>query len=105
MSRRIRAWCNVDGLIGFGGRIPHDAYPLLDGTEDDMEIVRKFAHKDGRTYWVPGIRDGQDWEDRIEQFKAACTEQMNVGAKLCPTEGDAATSYHDWIQQALDKST
>lgn len=104
MSERIQAWCNSDGLIGFGDRIPDDAYPISDGTEADMDIVRKLAHKDGGTYWVPGIRDGRDWEDRIEQFEAACTEHMDDGPPLYPGDGDVANSYHAWIRHALDKN-
>ena len=105
MSKTIKAWCTADGLIGFGDRIPHDAYPLLHGTENDMEIVRKFAHKDGGTYWVPGIRDGRDWAVRIEQFKAACAEQKDDTSQLCGTDGNVTASYHDWIRRALDKGT
>ena len=74
---RMQAWCYGDGLIKFGKRMPDDAYAISDGGPEEMEIVRRLAHQDGNSYWVPGIRDGYEWEKRIEAFADACTEHLD----------------------------
>ena len=78
-NKRMQAWCYGDGLIVFGQGIPDDAYAISDGGEEEMAIVRRLAHEDGGSYWVPGVRDDRDWKDRIEAFADACTEHLDDG--------------------------
>ena len=98
-KKRIKAWCNDAGLISFGDRIPHDAFPISDGTEEDTAIVRELAHKDGDDYWVPGIRDDRDWNDRIKMFADACNEHKDDELMLVTVKD--MDRFHEWITRQL----
>ena len=98
-DKRMQAWCYGDGLIKFGQGIPDDAYAISDGGDEEMDIVRRVAHEDGGSYWVPGIRDDRDWKDRIEAFADACTEHLDDGFSRFTAEelasGDEAAQSKD----------
>ncbi len=66
------AYCDDEGLIGFGsGKPPHGHHLLISGNEEDMALVRELAHRDGNSFWVPGVRDGQGLARKLRAFRDA----------------------------------
>lgn len=101
IDNRTYAWCNEVGLISFGPKDNLDAHAISHGTDKEMAIVRKLAIFDGTNYWVPGIRDASDWEERIETFSDRCCEHMDDGITLTPAGSEEAERYHEWIANAV----
>ena len=80
----IYAFCNEDGLIGFGSDVPTGQHMIIAGCEDDMAIVRCLAHRDGNSYWVPGFYGTTHWRARLNRFIEECSDHMDDGSNLIP---------------------
>lgn len=101
------AFCFGDGLIRFSPILPSGGYPLCHGTEADMVIVRRLAHKDGKNYWVPGDIDSTDREDHFEHFAELCCERAETAIPFRRNNRSRDRvreyqSYDEWLREALD---
>lgn len=101
------AFCLDDeGLIRFGPRLPDGAYPLCHGTEADMQIVRRLAHRDGDHFYVPGNLLAKDREVVLERFAEACCERAEKPIPIVERRANGEVreyqSYDDWLRDALD---
>lgn len=101
-TRKTYAWCDEEGLISFGAKVPLNGYPLCHGTKPDMDIVRRLAFKVDRRCYVPGDLGAKDRELVFERFAELCCERAE---KPIPISGKLPVreyqSYDDWMRDVV----